>query len=273
MAGKRLIGVCLWFVLASLGPGCSEKDSASSLEKDLGSEGRILLPTQSAWLDTTLGTGSADWVPYKEPGAMAEGTSDEDSPSDDDAIKEEIRAIIVDYNAAGDERDIEGLIEYHVVEEAEKIRPLFEAAIAMQETMAKLKEAMKEQLPDESARIDEVFDVKLGLGNEILTVESLEVVSESEVIGTLPSSAMTKTCRFLLQDGDWYIQTPDLPDPNLVKPQLDMMATQLDAMIAQVSSAAIAGQVLSQLEIMAAAMKSAADSGSEDVPPSEEENP
>ena len=268
---------CRWFaclvgsIVLAL-PGCRDTEPTPSHYRDLGDGGRILLPGGSPWYEVrTERRSSAEWVPFREPDfeAVAEGTETPRGPATSgtgapaargaERIEAEIRDLIDEYNEIAAEGDFEELLEYHVEAQQDAIKAMFDAAVAMMEKLEALRAAFKEKLPDEAQRIDAVVDLLTRSAGSIdLVIDSLTVVSNTEVMGKPPAGSPQPTCRFKLVDDEWYVETPDLPDFSQLKPQIDMLLATFDGWIqgvesGQLPAAALLQQVEAQAKVIGAA--------------------
>jgi hypothetical protein len=174
--------------------GCRDTEPTPSHYRDLGEGDRILLPSASPWCKAGIGEdGRADWVPFREPNfdEVAEEPEEGGEPTGDEAaeIEAEIRELIDDYNKLAADKDFEGLLEYHVEAQLETIEAVFNAAIAVMEKLQAVRAALAEKLPDETERIDAAFDLlERGASGE-LVVDSVTVISDSEVTAKLPAGS------------------------------------------------------------------------------------
>lgn len=251
----------LWIVLGLI--GCREKEPPLFQHHDLGDETRSLLPTQSPWLDQAVAKGKAQWVPFQEPDSEQaepdneEAAKDEERDSPDSDVESQVRDLVADYNDAAADRDLDGLLELHVESQAKALRPFFRAGFAIFEKLEKLRDVLAEKLPDRKDHIEEVFAATLDAATrDALNVTSLEVVSETEVKGTLAPNTLTTSCRFVLIDGDWYLELLNLPDLTALLSANQMVEKGFDMALQQIASGQIpAEQMLKQMEAQMAMLK------------------
>lgn len=237
--------------------GCRDQAPPRSFD-DLGDESRSLLPTDAPWKSAGVRSGQAEWVPFRAPGSAplddaSSTTAAPDSADQPDTarIEEEIRALIVDYNAVAVEGNLDELIKYHVSSQQDAIRPLLTAGVTMLEKLARLKSLLNEKLPGQSDRVEAVFDA-LGVSSPALQVESLTVVSVSEVTARLPGTQFGGACRFVVEDDEWYIDIPGLAAMAQVQPMVELALQQFDVFLERLETgAAGAEQILAGLEVAA----------------------
>ena len=235
--------------------GCRDLDAPVPHNRNLGNEETLLLPTQGSRYDVDLKSGAADWYEFREfdteeqPEAVAEAeTADED----EGGLESTIRELISEYNELIAERNLEGLLEYHVEDQHEIIGALIEAGFAIVDKVAELRALLEEQLPEAQNRVTEVFGGLAEALDPELTVDTLTVVNDQEVIGKLRQVGGIPECRFVLVEGDWYIMVPQLPGFGGMKPALDTTKGAFETLIQGLRSGQVsAEETLSRLESMA----------------------
>lgn len=258
-------------VAATVLVGCRDQAPVPAFE-DLGDEQRSLLPTDAPWKNAAVRSGQAEWVPYHAPGSAGDESAEEvangetgEDQVDTARIEEEIRALIVDYNAVALERNLDELIKYHLPSQQDALRPLLTAGVSMLEKLARLRTLLDEKLPGQGDRVQAVFDA-LGGSSPALKVDSLTVVSHAEVTARLPGTQFGGACRFVMEDEDWFIDVPGLESVVQAQPRVEAALQQFDVLLERLDSgAAGAEQILAALE---AAAKSLAPQPS---PPPDEE--
>lgn len=251
------------FVL--LGIACRDTQPPLPYNRDLGSDGILLLPTASATLDPSIAKGQADWPSFREPEFDQEPASEEktaDAPaSANGQIETEIRELISEYNDLVAEATVDDLLEYYVEEQQDKLRPLLETAGALKKKLAELRGELETKLPNANERVASAFDGLAAQLDTRLAAGSLAVVSDTEVTAQPPAGSRGTPLRFLLVDDDWYIEIPTLDQlPGLTKPALDQALTAFDGFLQGLRSNQMPPEtVLQQIEIAASAAKAVGD--------------
>jgi len=257
-------------IVLALLPGCPEKKEAGEAPIDLGTADGPLMPMAGAMLDPLLANGSADWVPFREledadaeSGDEADKSANEVGGADTKEIEQEIRNLVKDYNDLVAERDIEEILVYHIDAQQDTVKSMYEAQFDLLDKLGEVEAALAEALPDQKERITNAFSpIRSASGG--LTVTKLTVDSDSLVIGELKDS-VTPICKFVLEDGDWFIDVPNLPTVfSQIKPGLDMVATMLGTVPQGLQSGQIQAEtILAQLETQMKAMAGTAGSADE----------
>jgi hypothetical protein len=273
----RWLGYLVGFVVV-MAVGCRDTEPTPSHYTDLGRGDRILLPSASPWCKAEIGEdGRAEWVPFREPNfdEVAEEPEEGGEPEGDEAgeIEAEIRELIDDYNKVAADKDLEGLLEYHVEAQLETIEAAFNAVTTVLEKLEALRAALAEKLPDETERIDAAFDLlERGASGE-LVVDSVTVIGDNEVTAKLAAGSSIREIRFLVIDDDWFLEFVDLPDASQVTAQSDVLLSTFDGLLQGLQSGQVpADTLLTQIETMAAAAAAAAREDQEAEPDDETED-
>ena len=258
-----------WIGLTSIvlvGMACRNTEPPLPYNRDLGSDGTLLLPTGSATHDPSIAEGQADWPAFREPQFDQEPApkEEEDAPAPASAnrqIESEIRELISEYNDLIAEATVDDLLEYYVEEQHDKLRPLLETAGALEKKLGDLRGELETKLPDANDRIASAFDGLAAQLDTRLSAGSLAVVSDTEVTTQPAAGSRGTPLRFLIVDEDWYIEIPILDQlPGLTKPALDQALTAFDGFLQGLRSNLIPPEtVLQQIETAASAGKAVGD--------------
>jgi hypothetical protein len=225
-----------------------------------------LLPAGSpkyAIADAKVGT--ADWHPFRDPAeraaAPAEESDDQDVAGDEpagesgDELEAEIRDLIADYNDVAVEKDVDEMLTYHREDQQDGIRPIIEAGFTLRDKLPNLLAALKDKLPDSGDRIAAAVALLGDPTGNVLAVESLSVVNDSELTAKLSGGVLGSTCRFVLIDDEWFIAIPDTVDLSALKPTLDTALAGFDEWVETLSGdEGSAEDVLVQIETLGEAL-------------------
>jgi len=226
--------------------GCRDTEPPPVLYVDLGDAGRPLPPPAGlAWVDPSLKSGRAEWQAFREPSAeamsdapVAVRTNDEAAPSsnvDAGKIESEIRAMLADYNALAAENKTDELIDYHVKAQVERLRSFLNTRNTLVEKMSRIEQALRERLPNDSARIAAVFEPLQRDYSPVLEIGTITVQSDTSATGTLIETDISATIGFEVEDDAWYVEFPDdlleLIETNAAAtlPALDQLQGGLDS--------------------------------------------
>jgi hypothetical protein len=244
-----------WVVFALIATsviGCKDSEPVRPHYRDLGTEGTLLLPTgRPKYVIADLTAGTADWHPFREPTDEAEEAGDQDSDGEvaKDEVEAEIRELIADYNGIAADKDIEELLNYHIEEQQEGLKPVIEVGFTLAEKLPQLAAALEEKLPDDADRITAALARHGDPTGSLLFVESLTVVDDAEVTAELSGVALGSTCRFVVIEDEWFIEMPDAVDYAQIKQALDTVLASCDTWLTALSSAeGSAEEVLAQVE-------------------------
>lgn len=267
LARKRcFLGLPLFTTLI-LCAACRDTDPPPSHYRDLGDGGgTILLPTASVRLDANLKDGQATWRSFREPGSQEPGqvetaSSDRGDDSEDsgeggmgdegDTVAAEIRELLVEFNEIAVDGTTADLLEFFVEDQQDAVTEWLEAEAVIVTKLGALRAALAEKLPDEADRIAAAFAPMEAITGRDLVVETLKVVSETEVVGQLPPGSPLPTCRFIIVDDEWYMEFPGLTDFASVKPILDASLLGFDTLVKALAGGMLpADQVLAQFEAL-----------------------
>jgi len=243
-------------------PACRDAEPPPLHNRDLGDGELVLLPTAPVLHDPGITEGRADLHPFRELLLDEEPDADE-APAvagadETDAVRSEIRELIDEYNDLVSEATVEELLDYYIEEQHEKLRNLFEAAIDATERCAEIRQELEARLPDAKDRIDAAVAVLERSVALRLPVDSVTVVSDAEVTGTIPSGAIVQACRFRLVDEDWYLEIPGLGDSAELGPATDARLAQYRGWLEGLRSGQAAPEaVLQEIEATANAAQAA----------------
>ena len=252
--------------------GCRDTAPPPAFNRDLGDDTILLPPVRSTPQNPELREGTAEWFEFSkfeaEDEEIAEAEGGEEEVGE---VEAEIRELIAEYNELVADRDLEEFLQYHVEEQHETVKALFEAETAMMAKFAELRSLLEEKMPEGQDRVAALFDRLEAKSKEGLVVESLTVVSDVEVTGTLTRGGLAPTCRFLVVDDEWYIEIPGLPNAAQLGPILAMTTTALDTLVQGLESGQLPPeQVLGQVETIVQTMSGGAQGTDQDAGPEEE---
>lgn len=211
---RVLIGV---LVLAPLGlTGCREPDPPDPYDRDLGTDGTVLLPTASVVTIAEIAQGQADWTDLRDPSAAPPAGQDQrgdqpDTTTANAAVEEEIRDLVDEYNevVADAEASVDDLLDYYVDEQRPALKPVLEAGRTIRETLQALRSELETKKPDESRRIASTWAALETSVAPDLKVDSLVVISDTEVTATMARGSLIAAYRFVIVENEWYLQVPN----------------------------------------------------------------
>ncbi|MCO6436484.1 MAG: hypothetical protein J5J06_05300 [Phycisphaerae bacterium] len=262
--------------------GCKDREPPPPVYRDLATtDSELLLPTSGAWKSQSIQSGQAEWVPFREPNAEA---PPEETPADSDAqadqgegenaaIEGEIRDLIAEYNNVSKERNLDELLEYHVEEQRPAMRAVLELSYGFLDKLHQLADILREKLPDEVSRINSVFADLDQMADESLKVTALDVKGPEEVVGNLPPGGLTSEVRFVLVDGDWYVDYPGMPTEDQIRGMMQLAMGPFDTALQGLSSGQVpADQVLNMLEQQMQMMKQMQGSAADEAPADQDDS-
>lgn len=258
---------CVLICAVVTGTGCRDSEPPPAHNRDLGIGDVVLLPTASVRHDTRIADGQADWPAFRKPefgSAPADDEVDEpDGHEEGDSTEAEIRELIDEYNEVVADGTVEELLDYYVEAQHDKLQGLFEAARALAAKLAELRQELETKMPDAAERIASSFASLAGSTDIRLVVDSLSVVSDTEVTGTRSGGSVASTLRFVLvreedEDGEeseaWYIEVPAIDELAIPpKPVSDLTRVADSWLQALQSGQTPPESVLQQVEAAAAA--------------------
>ncbi len=235
--------------------GCKDADPPRTYYEDLGTDGRALLPTSSAWHDTAIAEGKADWHPFREP-------SDEPpAPSGSAAagagvnaeLDAEIRDLVDEYNELIGDETVDEILKYYVETQRDAVRPLLEAGEKIADSLASLREELEADLPDAGDRIDAAMKALESQKPGSLSIGEINSESDTVFVAKVLRDPVIPTCRFRLIDDQWFIDIPNVESLAALNPMMDATAAGFATMIQGLESGTIpALTVLEQVEAAAA---------------------
>ena len=239
--------------------GCRDTEPPPAFNRDLGSDGVLLLPTTSVWHEPEIAMGKADWHPFRDlspqraAGLSPRGSETPGSPAGKGGrIESQLREMIDDYNGFVAEATVDELLDYYVEEQHDTLKPLFESVTQLAEVYAMIRKELEAKLPDAKGRIDASVGFLEADADNRLPVESITVVSNTEATGKLAGASIVPMCRFRLIDEDWYIEIPGLAALASLKPMLDAgLATYRGLLDGLRSGQLSAEAVLQKMELAA----------------------
>lgn len=279
-AGRRGRGLgCVLACMASVMTACRDTQPPPAHNRDLGADGVVLLPTASAWHDPGIATGRADWHPFREPSADEEAGSDSLGSARTDAggaaagsnqqVETQVRAMIDDYNDFVAEATVDDLLDYYIEEQHGALKQLFGSAKTITESFAAIRKELEAKLPDALDRIDAALTVLEADADPKLAVDSLTVVSATEVTGGMAGGPTGTAYRFRLIDEDWYIELVGLGDFAELKPAIDAGLAKYSGLLVDLQTGQMSPQTaLEQVEAKSQAVRAATglDTSTEDDP-------
>jgi len=232
-------------VAVVLAVGCREEPAEPSLNRDLGDETRTLMPTRMTLANPDVNKGSASWLDLRVPsfarhdaapegaGEASGGGADASEPE----YAEDLRNLIADYNALLADGDYSELPGFFASSQADEVERLTGALPEVTMKLQELNEALPEPDPALQAAVDAMAVGKL------LKVEAGTIRAESDGVASadivnLPGARI----RFVLEDGEWYIEHPIVAAAGDALSQLNVAA--LDEAIAGVKSGELTGDAL-----------------------------
>jgi hypothetical protein len=219
--------------------------------EDLGTEESVLLPTTSAWYDAAVVKGSADWRPFRKPGAepkSGETATGEAKPAGgNESIESELRGLVNDFNAAVAEGKFDEAGDLLIEEQIAPAKQVVELIPAL---VGKMKE-IAEVLPGDNENLKKAVACATLSAVLKLDVASFTVSSLTEAVGKLPPTPNgAGDVRFVQVKGKegeyWYIDHPVIRAMAPTLPSLQLSLPQLDAFIADVKSGKVGGEALAQ---------------------------
>jgi hypothetical protein len=234
-------------LMISLG-ACRETEPRPAHDRDLAEGGDPLLAVGSSWSDRAIATGSAEWVPFREPeiggepepeaGTGESGASDEEGNAE---IEEEIRTALEDYNEAAEEGEAEVLADFFVEEQVEPLLPWLEAAFELTDKLSQLREALAAGIPDQEDRVKQACDALEATHSVGLSATDIRVASETEAAGTLTWFGQPRSCRFVAiedEDGNWawFFELDGLQALNDAGTSFDALSTTYSEMLQALES-------------------------------------
>ena len=257
-----VLSAVVFLCVALSGVGCRDTDPPVTHYGDLGTDGTLLLPVRSPpYAISKVDDAQADWHPVTDPDEQVEEEEEDADESEDETstteTEAEIRELIEAYNEVAAERSMDDVLEYYLPEQQETLRPLLETSFNMAGKAAELAEALIQKLPDAEERIRAALAGVEGHASGVLVVESLSVVSDTEVMGPLAAGGLAPTCRFVVSDDEWFIEMPQA-DAGKTKPELDAALARFGGWLESLSSGGVSAEEL-LVQIEAASAKDAAD--------------
>lgn len=230
---------------------CRPSEPAPSYNVDLGTEETVLLPTTSAWYDPDVAKGTADWRPFRKPGAESKsgGTATEEAKpaGGNESIESELRTLVNDFNAAVAAGKFDEAIDFLIEDQVASGKQVVEILPTL---WGKFKE-LAEVLPGDNENLKKaVGGVSLSAILK-LEVASITVSNPTESVGKLaPAPGGAGDVRFVFvkdKEGEyWYIDHPVIRAMAAALPALQQYLPQLDALIVGVKSGQIGGETLAQ---------------------------
>ena len=230
--------------------GCRPREPVPTYNEDLGTEESALLPTTSAWYDAAVVKGSADWRPFRKPGA--EPKSGEAKPAGGNSgIESELRTLVNDFNAAVTEGKFDEAGDFLI---EEQIAPAKQVVELIPVLVGKMKE-IAEVLPGDNENLKKAVAGATLSAVLKLDVASFTVSSPTEAVGKLPptpnGAGDVRFVQVKSKEGEyWYIDHPAIRAMGPALPAIQQNLPQLDAFIAGVKSGQIGGDALVQQAAM-----------------------
>lgn len=273
--GRRL--GCVLACVVSVMMGCRDTQPPPAHNRDLGADAVVLLPTASVWNNPGIATGRADWHPFREPSAGQEADSAPPGSAQADAggsaaggnqqVETQVRAMIDDYNDFVAEATVDDLLDYYMEEQHSALKQLFGTGKTLTESFAAIRKELEAKLPDALDRIDAVLAVLEADAGPKLAVDTLTVVSATEVTGRMASGPAGPAYRFRLIDEDWYIELVGLGDFAELKPAIDAGLAKYSGLLVGLQTGQMSAQAaLQQVEAEAQGARAGVDTNTEDNP-------
>lgn len=254
------LAICGWLMVA----GCREDREPPRVYEPVMSDGTTALASMPGpMLDPRLVSGSAQFPEFRPP-SEDDFDSGSAGPQGGGAIAE-VQALIEEYNGLVDDKSHAELAEYYVEEQREAIAGLITLSGDALAKLGELGDALKEAMPDESDRIDDLLETLNKSSSLKLTVSGLTASGDGVVTGTVPSipgMPNTVTFRVVEYEGEsnWFIDSPMVAMAGAMKPMIEAQLASWDQTVAAIKSdPSTAEQTLAALE--AAANMAAAASG------------
>lgn len=277
-AGRQGRGLgCVLACVVSVMMGCRDTQPPPNHNRDLGTDGVVLLPTASVWHDPGIAGGRADWHPFRDPSAnqdadsdpagAAQGSAGGSAAGGNQQVETQVRAMIDDYNDFVDEATVDDLLDYYVEAQHNTLKLLFETGKTLTESFTAIRKELEAKLPDASDRIDAALAVLAAKTSSKLAVDALNAVSATEVTGRMASGPPEPAYRFRLIDEDWYIELVGLGDFAELKPAIDAGLAKYSGLLVDLQTGQISAQeALQQVEAEAQTPRAGVDTNTDDNP-------
>lgn len=235
-------------IVLTLVTACRPSDAPPTLYQDLGSDDRPLLPTGGAVHDSAVVKGSAEWHPFRKPGAApATAAAQPVAKPGGSALDGELRGLLKEFNDALAGDKIGDAIDFLIEEQldpAKKVVDLLPRFGAKLSELAAVLPGDNEQLKKLPAALAPATVLRLD-AKEILPK------GDSEALADLVGAPQGVQIRFVLikeEGGEavWYIDHPQIRAMGQALPAMENALPQLDALIAGIKSGQIAGEALAQ---------------------------
>jgi len=229
---------------AVLTVGCRDKAAEPSLNRDLGDENRALLPTEMTLANPEVNKGSAAWLDLREPSFARVGEEAATPPTDaggtpEPPYAEELRTIIRDYNALLADAEFAELPGFFSSAQADAVERL---TTSLPPVAAKLGE-LNAALPESDRALQAVVEA-MAL-TKLMHIEIGPIKAESDTTATARlANAPSARIKFVLEEGEWYLENPVVAGATGVMGQLDVAA--LDEVIAGIKSGDLSGDALTE---------------------------
>jgi len=234
----------------------------------LGEGTNLLLPPPAPWHDAAIEKGgSAEWHPFPPvtPETLAERAEarnsgakskrDSKAGGDPDAKGPEavVRRLIDDYNALVAEKKFDDQAKLFVERQQETVRQLMKVQGTLAEKLRVLTSLVAEKAPDEAESLKGFLEAIETQQSAELKIESLSVVSETEVVGKavapaggVPIPESLLQVRFLLVEGAWRIESPAVDAAAGTVGMLPVIIQQFDTMIEGVRSGSLPAEAVAK---------------------------
>ena len=252
---------CLVLVLLGVmgSPACQEAEPLPPYFTDLGDEHTLLMPPASTWMDVAIKDGQAEWPAT---GALAAEVSGKRTPSEPPAalnerVEQEIRELISEFNEIVAEKAYGELADYYIPRQRTVLRELLQVTDNYSRKLGVLADVLDEKSPGSGASFRDLLD-RMPLGETlILKVETISVQSATSVVATMGSDQV----RFLLEDDEWFVESPALEPGHAMLPQLEAGIAQIEALISALEVDQISPDAIgSQLEEISGMLRETAES-------------
>ncbi|MEK6676388.1 MAG: hypothetical protein AABZ47_12130 [Planctomycetota bacterium] len=241
--------------------GCRDLEPPRSFHADLGDEGAALLPTPGAWHDSAVKEGQAEWHPFPSLQAAgkesAKGSLGEAGSGSGNPAEASVRKFIQEFNEVVAEKDYESMPDYFVEGQRGQVKELLSFQKTALEKVQALVQAIEEKAPGKGDAIKKLFEQVLSSQSfGEMKVESLSVVSETEVLGKVASPPVgtpvpekALEVRFVSVKDEWEMESGAMELAAGMMPLLQMAMGQFDSMVEGIRSGAVPVDALvSQLE-------------------------
>lgn len=235
--------------------GCRPREPVPTYNGDLGTEESALLPTTSEWYDATVAKGSADWRPFRKPGAESNSggtaTGEAKPAGGNENIESELRTLVNDFNAAVAEGKFDEAGDFLI---EEQIAPAKQVVELIPVLVGKMKE-IAEVMPGDNENLKKAVAGATLSAVLKLDVASFTVSSPTEAVGKMPptpnGAGDVRFVQVKSKEGEyWYIDHPVVRAMGPALPAIQQSLAQLDAFIAGVKSGQIGGDALVQQAAM-----------------------